>query len=226
MSDFLRLSAYARLRSGDLEPALAEIDQAKKAAREIGSITRQISSLHLEGLARLEMDSPREAQAAAEKIRKLVEGWLNGKLIRYYDHLLGNIELKKGNSAKAIEYLEKAISVLDHQRGTDSFLDYNYGTDDEHALFYEPLAIAYLRSGELGRAQEQYEKIVRLTSARFFYGDIYARSFYMLGKIHEQKGERSRAAENYRKFLALGKDADPGLPEVEDARKRLAGLNL
>jgi cytochrome c-type biogenesis protein CcmH/NrfG len=46
----------------------------------------------------------------------------------------------------------------------------------------------------------------------------------MLGKIADQQGERARAAESYRKFLDLWKDADPSLPEVEDAGRRLAGL--
>jgi cytochrome c-type biogenesis protein CcmH/NrfG len=46
----------------------------------------------------------------------------------------------------------------------------------------------------------------------------------MLGRVAEQQGDRVKAAEHYRKFLELWKDADPGIPEVEEAKKRLAGL--
>ena len=55
-------------------------------------------------------------------------------------------------------------------------------------------------------------------------GDIYVKAFYMLGKIHEQQGDSAKAIEHYEKFLTLWKDADLGIVEVEDARKRLAGL--
>ena len=213
-SNFLRFSGYVHLCSGNPKEALTELARAEEDAVEIGSITGQIFSLYLKGLALLEMNSTDEAQVAAEGIKKVVESWLDGKLIRWHYGLLGNIEIKKGNQSKAIEYLSKALSYLASQ----------CSPYDTHDLFYAPLALAYLKSGNLVKAQGQFEKITQLTTGRLRYGDIYAKAFYMLGKIAEQQGDKVRAGENYRKFLDLWKDADLGLPEVEDARKRLAGL--
>ena len=38
---------------------------------------------------------------------------------------------------------------------------------------------------------------------RLHYGDLYAKSFYMRGKIAELQGNKGRAIENYQRFLTL-----------------------
>jgi len=42
--------------------------------------------------------------------------------------------------------------------------------------------------------------------------------------IFQKKGWKGKAIEHYEKFLSLWIDADQGIAEVEDAKKRLAGL--
>jgi hypothetical protein len=45
----------------------------------------------------------------------------------------------------------------------------------------------------------------------------------LLDESHLNIG-KSKAIEHYEKFLSLWKDADAGIAEVEDTKKRLAGL--
>ena len=85
-------------------------------------------------------------------------------------------------------------------------------------------AEAFYMDGQLEEAREIYERIFNLTWGRLYWGALHTKSMYMLGKIFEQQGDRSKAIENYERFLELWKDADPGIAEVDDAKKRLAGL--
>jgi tetratricopeptide (TPR) repeat protein len=140
---------------------------------------------------------------------------LNPDVAKRVDLVRGAIEVQKGNWAAAIDQLKKAAAGLPHEHDMLS---------DDQALFFEPLALAYFKSGDMENARGQYEKIAALTTGRWRYGDIYSRSIYMLGIIAETKGDKAAAREHYGKFLDLWKAADPGLPEVEDARKKLAGL--
>jgi len=144
---------------------------------------------------------------------------MNKKAIRYYHYLLGMIELKRQNFPRAVSYFKKALSLLPSQYSLSPMAFSN-----DQALFREPIALAYLKSGELKAAQQEYEKIISLTAGRLLFGDIYAKGYYRQGRIQEQLGNKEKAIKNYQKFISLWKEADRGLPEVSHARQRLAIL--
>jgi len=52
----------------------------------------------------------------------------------------------------------------------------------------------------------------------------FPKNFNLLGKIYEEKGDAQLAIENTEKFLDLWKNADEDLPDLIDAKKRLARL--
>jgi len=87
----------------------------------------------------------------------------------------------------------------------------------------QPLAVAYYGSGNLRKSVEEYEKLVSLTAGRLFYGDIYVKAFYMLGKIAEQQGDKTKAIEYYRKFLDLWKAPTPASPRLRMPRRGRRG---
>lgn len=204
--------AYSLLRSGRAEAALEECDKAYGIETGNHDLDSKREALHLKGLACVALKRTAEAERTAEELKALIDKGLNKKAIRLYDHLKGAIEIDSNDASKALEDLERAVRSLP------------YGPFEKDAGFIHTLAEAYVRAGDLTRAREQYERIGKLTTGRLGSADLYARSFYHLGLIDEELDDQARARGNYQKFLDLWKDADPGLPEVKDARKRLAGL--
>ena len=211
---FLRYLASIYVKTGQAEKAWQTLEDAGRIAVETNNLTQRKSYAYDNAVLYQEMNRIEESRKAAEELHRMVLGSLNQKEIRYVDYVMGIIELGQKNFSGAIEHFQKALPLLPHQ----------YATNNEHALFYDALASAYYQAGQLDAAQKEYEEIQSLTIARLYYGDIYAKSFYWLAKIHDQKGRAQKAKDYFLKFLDVWKGADPRLPEVEDARKMLAKL--
>jgi serine/threonine protein kinase/tetratricopeptide (TPR) repeat protein len=127
----------------------------------------------------------------------------------------GKIELVKKNASAALKALEISRQMM---------LGQSFAGNSDHAYFFDLLGDANVLAGRWEQAAEAYARIRGLQNGRSEWGAVYARSYYKLGKVLEQRGKRAEAREKYQKFLDLWKDADPGLPEVADAKKRLAAL--
>ena len=218
---FLFQLSYNYYIKGDLENALQEFNKMWDIAVENDITGHQQSALYSKGRTLLEMKSMNETMKVADELKQLIESSITPKNIRLYHCLMGEIEFEKKNYSKAIDYFKKAYSEMPAQ---SEYRNTKYGWTQHHAWFIYPLGLTYFESGDLEKAQEEYEKIIAFTTSRMWWGDLYAKSFFMLGQIYEKQGNTAKAIEHYEKFLDLWKDADPGIAEVEDAKKKLAEL--
>ena len=140
-------------------------------------------------------------------------------IIRFQYFLLqGELYLAKGLPEEAISAWGKLpeIEMPDFQNVVIAF--YNL------PLHKDLLARAYQKKGEIDKAIAEYERLITFdprSKNRYLIHPIY---HYRLARLYEVKEWKGKAIDQYEKFLSLWKDADPGIAEVEDARKRLAGL--
>jgi serine/threonine protein kinase/tetratricopeptide (TPR) repeat protein len=104
----------------------------------------------------------------------------------------------------------------------DSVLQNN--NDDAKILVLYPLAECQYEKGQLKKALESIKTLQTIKVWGFSRSVHYPKSFYLMGKIYEKTGDVSLAIKNYEKFLELWKNADQDLPELIDAKERLAKL--
>jgi len=83
----------------------------------------------------------------------------------------------------------------------------------------------YLKAGRLGDAVKMLEGAESMYDQSRMYVPVWSvRLHYWLGQAYEQSGWNDKAGDEYRKFLDIWKNADPGIKEVADAKKRLAAM--
>jgi tetratricopeptide (TPR) repeat protein len=130
------------------------------------------------------------------------------------------ISLAEGKAGEVIASFAKGSALAVPVMSPPELLQHNM------PLEQDVLARAYQKAGNLDKAIEVYRQLLTYDPAsqdRRIRIPVY---HYRLGRLYEEKGERERAAEQYRLFLDLWRDADANLPEPADARKRLAGLTV
>jgi tetratricopeptide (TPR) repeat protein/predicted Ser/Thr protein kinase len=86
------------------------------------------------------------------------------------------------------------------------------------------VARAFLKKGETGKAIAEYERLVSPDAAAREKALVHPFSRIRLAALYEAKGDLDRAVEQYEIAVKGWKGADPGLPEVATARKKLTML--
>jgi tetratricopeptide (TPR) repeat protein/TolB-like protein/predicted Ser/Thr protein kinase len=137
----------------------------------------------------------------------------------FHQALSGEIAFAAGDLAAA----ESAFSA-----GEPEFkMFFNIGTSVESVFtnnlpFRDGLARVKRAQGDLPGAIEIYRKLNRPDIRSKWTAMLEPRYVLEVARLLDQTGDEAAAREEYQRFLDLWKDADPELPELEEARRYLA----
>jgi len=202
-----RLASDIYFEMGDYESAIAEArrfrENLMKAYPENPSyvIDFYAHMLALTGNVEQAEDALREA-----------EGRPDGETLKQFSSyylVQGVIARARGDLNEAVTLFEKALEE----------------SNSPYLHLRSVLAEAYLEAGRYDLAVVALEKALsRYDEARAMSTIRAVTAYHLLGMAYEASGWNEKAMEEYETFLDIWKDADPGIPAVEDARARLARL--
>jgi tetratricopeptide (TPR) repeat protein len=214
-ANFLIFKSYLQRLRGDFSGAFDAASRARQKSAEMRYKEYEIKALHLMGLCQVSLGHLAAAQKTGLEMDQIIRKIGYPKLLRLGHHLEGTIAGARNSWDEAAVHFSRAVESLPQQ----------HFMSDPHGFFLESLASALLRRGDPDSSRAQYEKVISLTTGILTSGDAYSRSLFELGRICQDKNEPEKAKEYFQRFLRVLQDSDAGLPEVQDARRRLASLS-
>jgi tetratricopeptide (TPR) repeat protein len=168
--------------------------------------------------ARGKVEAATAAWPGSERARLGRDRVLEQALIR----LRADVLVLEGKPAEAIALMDKEFKLIIRGVGMTamlfSTLFLNFPLDQD------VVPRAYEKMGNIDKAIEAYQKLLTFNAKgqdRRMHNPIY---HYRLAKLYDSKGMGAQAKAEYQKLLEHWKDADPGIPELIDAKTRLAAL--
>ncbi|MEN6559382.1 MAG: tetratricopeptide repeat protein [Acidobacteriota bacterium] len=210
--DIRAMLGQVLLEQGKPEAALAELRTAVTGSDSDVSRTR--ARLIVLGAACARTGDDAGIEDLTRRFRESVGPGAPRRVLRDYDLFTGVVAYERGRYREAVAALEKAAATLPSAFPPSAY----------EPVIFSCLGQAREKAGDAAGAAAAYEEILRETSFRFLFADSYPLAVLGKARASEALGRRADAIAGYRDFLELWRNADPGRPEVAEARARLAAL--
>jgi serine/threonine protein kinase/tetratricopeptide (TPR) repeat protein len=209
----------AFLIQGKFTEALAQFDQAEKISSEVYKFDFNpipLASRLYSGRVFVKQRQFGKAVAAAEEIKGLVKKHNMAPDYLDFSYLLeAEIAMAQNKPEEALRILDRASF---HAWWSSPFYWRTRAAAEEALGRFEPAVESFGKFfGHVILARQDISDPVR-----YFYE--LSMVDYNLGRIAEKMNDAAAAKDHYRKFLEGMTAAEPGLPEVADAQKRLSAL--
>jgi len=219
-----RQTSYLRAYGAHLrllfDAPVAALELAQKAQAEGKDGRGEREGLFYEGVTHARSGDLASAMSAADALREIADQVPGGAERRRYDHVTGEIDLARGDTASAVAALERAASTLP-PRGLPGW---NEGLDfvPQHVPVWYSLGHAYLAAGDDDSAAISFRRITESTTERIEWPLLYVRSFYLLGTTLERLDDDAGARVAFRRFIDLWGEGDIDRELVDEIERKLS----
>jgi tetratricopeptide (TPR) repeat protein/TolB-like protein/predicted Ser/Thr protein kinase len=214
------LAATSAIERGDAREAVDAVKRYRASAAGVSPPLRRIVAIlgfFLDGMASVRAGRLDAARGRLAELIKDGAPQALGKWSRYA--LEGEIALAAGDAVSA----ERAFSTGEPElKMPFNMATPMFAAEGNNLSLRDGLARAKAAKGDLAGAIDTYRKLLTPDIASKWTAVLEPRYVLGLARLLEKSGDMPGARREYQRFADFWKRADPGQPELEEARRKLA----